>query len=148
MGAARALSVFRNQSNLIVTSSPEASISVASITRSGNVATVTTDGPHGYSSGDGLYIEEAIQDEYNGPKTGILVLTTTTFTFKVKDSPTTPATGTITCKRHNAIMVTPLYKSDGTYDSGSDVCFECDAVFPDAGGGLLTHPGMQGGMRG
>jgi hypothetical protein len=71
-------------------------IAVTSVTRSANTATVTTTAPHGYSSGDRVWIKGADQPEYNGTK-DITVTSTTAFTFGgVANGVTTPATGTIT----------------------------------------------------
>ena len=69
--------------------------SVSSITRSGTTATVTTSTAHGLSDGDPVKIAGADQSDYNGIFQ-IQYLTTTTFTIEVANSPTTPATGTIT----------------------------------------------------
>jgi hypothetical protein len=68
---------------------------VTSITRSSNTATVTTTAAHGYSTGDYVTIAGATQSDYNGIYQ-ITVLSTTTFTYTVANTPVTPATGTIT----------------------------------------------------
>lgn len=72
-------------------------ISVSSITRSSQTATVTTASAHGLSTGDFCNITGAVETPYNGAfritRTGA-----TTFTFTVDGSPTTPATGTILFK--------------------------------------------------
>ncbi len=47
----------------------------------------------------------------------------------------------------NSLKAVGVYASDGTYESKSSAWLEVDVLFPDAGG-LLTHPGMSGGMRG
>jgi hypothetical protein len=69
-------------------------ISVASITRSGTVATVTTSVAHSYTTGNQVNIRGAAQDDYNGDQL-ITVTGATEFTFTVANSPPTPATGTI-----------------------------------------------------
>lgn len=69
--------------------------SVSSITRTSSTATVTTSSAHGYSTGDLVHIIGANQADYNG-EYEITVLTPTTFTYTVANSPSTPATGTIT----------------------------------------------------
>lgn len=74
------------------------SVSVSSITRSGTTATVTTATAHGLSTGDSATIGGAAQADYNIDAV-VTVLTATTFTYDVANSPTTPATGTITSKR-------------------------------------------------
>lgn len=71
-------------------------IDVLSITRSGNIATVTTDGAHGFNSGQEVSIDGADQLEYNVTDERIIVESTTVFHYVVAGSPTTPATGTIT----------------------------------------------------
>lgn len=70
------------------------SFSVSSITRSSQTATVTTSGAHGLTSGDTVLIDGAVEAEYNGTFV-ITVLSTTTFSYTVSGSPSTPATGTI-----------------------------------------------------
>lgn len=74
------------------------SVNVSSITRSGATATVTTATPHGLTTGASATIGGAAQTDYNIDAV-VTVLTTTTFTYDVANSPTTPATGTITAKR-------------------------------------------------
>lgn len=74
------------------------SVNVSSITRSGTTATVTTATPHGLSTGDSATIGGAAQADYNIDAV-VTVLTATTFTYDVANSPATPATGTITVKR-------------------------------------------------
>lgn len=77
---------------------------ITSITRSGTTATVTTSAAHGYSTGNTVQITGADQTEYCGTKT-ITVPdgSTTTFTYTVSGSPTTPATGDL---RHSIISGT------------------------------------------
>jgi hypothetical protein len=67
---------------------------VASLTRSGTTATLTTSTPHGFATGQKVVISGATQTAYNGAFT-ITVTNTTTFTYTVTGSPATPATGTI-----------------------------------------------------
>lgn len=74
------------------------SVNVSSITRSGTTATVTTATAHGLSTGDSATIGGAAQADYNIDAV-VTVLTATTFTYDVANSPTTPASGTITAKR-------------------------------------------------
>lgn len=74
------------------------SVNVSSITRSGTTATVTTATDHGLATGDSATIGGAAQTAYN-IEAVVTVLTATTFTYDVANSPTTPATGTITAKR-------------------------------------------------
>lgn len=74
-------------------SDPEV-FTLASLTRSGTVATATTLKAHGYATGDYVTIAGAVQ-AYNG-KVKITVTSTTAFTFTCTAGLTTPATGLIT----------------------------------------------------
>jgi Phage capsid family len=78
---------------------PATATSVTSITRSGQVATVTITG-HGFQDFDRIRIAGAGQTEYN-VDAFVRVLTANTFTYTVAGSPATPATGTITALRLN-----------------------------------------------
>jgi len=76
-------------------------LSVSSITRSGSTATVTTSTAHDFVTNDSVAISGATETEYNG-KFRITRTGSTTFTYTVTGTPSTPATGTITCKRASA----------------------------------------------
>jgi hypothetical protein len=80
--------------------------SVSSLTRSGTTATATTATAHGYSVDDVILNAGADQGDYNG-EFRITAVTTTTYTFELANSPTTPATGTITSKRAPAGWTKP-----------------------------------------
>lgn len=67
---------------------------VVTITRSVNTATVTHTS-HGLSTGNKVFIGGAEQNEYNGVKS-ITVVDANSYTYGCINSPTTPATGTIT----------------------------------------------------
>lgn len=96
------------------------------------IATATTSVAHGLSTGDLVVIEGADQSVYNGVKK-ITVTSTTTFTYtlsgyRLLDSPTTPATGTIT-----ATAVGGSFK-DATYTPDMlDLPPEARTPFDDAG---------------
>ncbi len=70
-------------------------INVASITRSGTTATLTTTGSHNLASNVPVTIAGATQTEYNVSNTAITVTGLNTFTYQVTGTPIT-ATGTIT----------------------------------------------------
>jgi hypothetical protein len=70
-------------------------VSVTSITRSGSVATVTTTGPHGATTGQNVTIAGATQPAYNGTD-DLTVTGASTFTYLVNGEPASPATGAIT----------------------------------------------------
>lgn len=76
-------------------------VSISSITRVGATATVVCAAAHGLSTGDSATIAGAAQTDYNIDAV-VTVIDTTTFTYTVANSPTTPATGTITVKRSSA----------------------------------------------
>lgn len=78
----------------ILTSTP-VTVQVASITRVGAVATVTTQSAHGFTTGDFVTHAGATQPEYNG-EFQVTVTGPTTYTVAVSGTPATPATGTIT----------------------------------------------------
>lgn len=69
--------------------------SVASLTRSGTIATAQTASSHGLGSGVSVTIAGADQTDYNGTFT-VTVIAADQFTYTVANNPTTPATGTIT----------------------------------------------------
>jgi hypothetical protein len=71
-------------------------LGITSITRSGTTATATTtQADANRSTGEYYTIVGANESDYNGTFQ-ITMLTPTTFTYQVENSPTTPATGTIT----------------------------------------------------
>lgn len=83
-------------------------LSVSGITRSGNIATVTTASAHGLEDCMDVTIAGADQSDYN-VTARILVLSTTTFCYLVENTPTTPATGTITASPTVALGQTFVY---------------------------------------
>lgn len=99
---------------------------IIGITRSGTTATVNTGQVHGLSTGHISAIAGAVETDYNGDFQ-ITVLTTSTFTYTVSGSPTTPATGTITVGR--VYWGTTGYPNCGTF-------FEQRMIL----GGVFTHP--------
>lgn len=74
---------------------------ITSITRTSNTATVTTTGSHGFVTGDYIAISGANESDYNG-NFYITVTSGTTFTYTVANTPTTPATGTISSEKASA----------------------------------------------
>lgn len=78
-------------------------LTVSSISRSGSTATVTTSAAHSLKAQDRVTISGADQSDYNGTITVLTVPSTTTFTYRVSNSPTTPATGTITAQWNNIV---------------------------------------------
>ncbi|MCC6490665.1 MAG: hypothetical protein IT364_24480, partial [Candidatus Hydrogenedentes bacterium] len=66
---------------------------ISTMTRSGSTVTVVTSAAHGYTTDDWVKIRGCDQTEYNGDWK-ITVSDTTTFTFTITGTPTTPTTGT------------------------------------------------------
>lgn len=71
------------------------SVAVLALTQSGNIARATFTNPHGLISGMYISINGADQLDYNVQTAVILVDSTTSFIFLVKNNPTSPATGSI-----------------------------------------------------
>ena len=95
------------------------SISVTSITRSGNISTVVTAVDHNLAVNIPITITGADQTAYNVVGGTILsIVNSTTFTFEVVGTPTTPATGTILVAYDNAIV--PV-ESQNFQDSANNV---------------------------
>lgn len=69
-------------------------LSVTSITRSGDIATVTTGSNHGLQDCMTVTISGAVETDYNG-LFRIIVIDDTKFAYVVPGTPSTPATGTI-----------------------------------------------------
>lgn len=98
------------------------SVSIASISRSGSTATVTTSAAHGFATNDNIYVSGAAQSNYNGVFI-ITVTGTATFTYTVPSTTVTPATGTLTAVKGNALLpynagfITPY----GTVQNGATI---------------------------
>lgn len=77
--------------------------SITSITSAAGVATATTPAAHGRAVDSFVFINDAVETDYNGLVQILTVPTTTTFTYAVSGSPTSPATGTIDADPATAI---------------------------------------------
>ena len=84
-----------------IPSSAPSSVSVSSLTSSGTTATVTTTDAHGLQRGDYVVIAGAIPSGYNGTVMVESVPSSTTFTYTIATSLSSPATGTITYTQNN-----------------------------------------------
>lgn len=80
---------------LALTNGAATVFSVSSLTRTGSTATATTSASHGRTTGDWVTVAGAVETDYNGP-VQVTVTGAATFTYAVSNSPTSPATGTIT----------------------------------------------------
>jgi hypothetical protein len=81
----------------------QATKSVTGITRSSSTATATTSAAHGYAAGDTVVITGSGGGDYDGTFT-LLTASGTTFTYTVAGTPTTPATGTILCRKNDYLI--------------------------------------------
>lgn len=76
---------------------------LSSLTSSSGTATGTTATVHGLKVNDYITIAAANETDYNGTFRVTGVPSTTTFTYAVENSPSTPATGTITMTQRNVV---------------------------------------------
>lgn len=81
---------------------PFSTLDVASITRTGPIATVTTTTPHGLETGQAVEISGATPSGYN-TVAKCLVLSSNTFAYVVPSSLSSPATGAITATASLAV---------------------------------------------
>jgi uncharacterized phage protein gp47/JayE len=120
-------------------------LSILSITRSGQTATVTTSTDHNLASNIDVTIAGANEAEYNGTYT-ITVTDTDTFTYTVTGTPATPATGTITASANVAsvTITSVLVGQDQNLSSGA----KTTVVTPIAGlepSAYVQFDGLTGG---
>ena len=87
-------------------------LSVSTLTQAAGLATCTNGSAHGYETGDWVFIDGAVQTEYNGI-VQITVTSTTAFTFSVDSGATSPATGTITSTNQKKTFVTQSVTLNG-----------------------------------
>ncbi|WDI44776.1 hypothetical protein [Bremerella sp. P1] len=114
-------------------------VSVSSITRSSTTATVTTSSAHGLSVNDGVIISGANEGDYNKRVRVASVPTTTTFTYYVTGSPTTPATGTILARPVKYTFVTQYAYLNGQSEvTLSTPLATCTRLFCTSASGLAA----------
>lgn len=88
---------------LPIPSSAPTTFTLSSLSRSGTTATGTTASAHGLEVNNYITIAGANESDYNGTFRVTAVPTTTTFTYTVDNSPSSPATGTITMQERNVV---------------------------------------------
>ncbi len=107
-------------------------IAVTSITRNGNVATVTLSGALDISSGQAVTITGAVETDYNVIDAVILVESTTIFHYIVANTPTSPATGSILSTVSIALGTVTIYfmrdNDDNSIPSASEVTTVKDKI--------------------
>lgn len=75
-------------------STTSASISISNLTRNANIATATSTA-HGLVSGSYVTVTGAVENDYNVVDTRVIVIDLNTFAYPIYNTPTSPATGTI-----------------------------------------------------
>lgn len=88
---------------LPVPSSAPTTFTLSSLTSSSGVATGTTSSAHGLKVGDYITVSGANETDYNGVFRLSSIPSTTTFTYSVENSPSSPATGTISMYWNNVV---------------------------------------------
>lgn len=103
------------------------SFSVASITRSGSTATLTTAQPHKLGSQIKITVTGANQAEYNVVGVTPTITGASTLTYQVTGSPVTPATGTILLGFTEAVLVVEAEVLGSTEDQPFDVALKLES---------------------
>lgn len=78
-------------------------MTVTSLTATGGVASATISAAHGLQVNDYIIIVGANETDYNGTFRIVSVPTTTTLTYTISGTPSSPATGTITAQNANVV---------------------------------------------
>jgi len=106
------------------------SLSVASITRSGSTATLTTSAKHELGSTVKVTVTGADQPEYNVVNATTTITGNKTLTYEVAGTPATPATGTILLGFDSATMIVEAVEtgSDGDLPFDSVMAFDSPIV--------------------
>lgn len=123
-------------------------ISITSITRSGQTATVTTASDHNLATGTIIdSISGAGQSEYNLSNITITVIASNQFTYTVSGSPVTPATGTIiaTITTANISVSAVEVGIVGNSDNGSELTLVSPIVDVD-NSSFVAFGGLTGGL--
>lgn len=131
---------------LPIPSSTPSALTVSDITRSSSTATVTTSIAHGLFANEYVTIAGADQTDYNGSFRILSVPTSTTFTISVSNSPTTPATGTITATQRNVVYRYYAYPTDMSADSSTTLVPDMytEALVAYAYGRVMIAQGQRG----
>lgn len=123
-------------------------INVASITRSGSIATLTTVDDHNLATGFVIdSVQGAVETDYNVTIATITVTGKKTLTYTVTGTPSTPATGTITLTYTGAsVDVNAVVAgSDGNTDSGTQLTLI--SPIPDVDNtAIVTFDALIGGL--
>lgn len=123
-------------------------ISVLSITRTGQTATVITTGNHNLSSRVPVTIAGAGEIEYNVTDTEIVVTDLDTFTYTVVGSPVSPATGTITAAFTSANVTIESVSFGSITNLDADTPLQLETPIIDVDDTLSVDFGAIGGGTG
>ncbi len=86
--------------DLVTISNAESYLSLTSLTQTSGVATGTTAAAHGISAGDTIVMRGSNPDAFNGTYVVQTIPSSTTFTYNIVGTPTSPATGNIQVARN------------------------------------------------
>ncbi len=123
-------------------------VNVASITRLGSAATLTTVNNHNLATGVIIdSITGANENEYNVTNATITVIDATSFTYEVAGTPTTPATGTIqtTYTTASATVEASEFGANGNAASGSQLTLTSPITNVDSTV-YVNQDGLVGGL--
>lgn len=124
-------------------------ISIASITRIGTTATVTTVNNHNFGTSQILdSIQGANQNEYNLSNVTISVINNKQFTYQVVGAPTTPATGTITVTEVYTFIPVEAEDFGSNQNSGSGSILTLASPIANVNdSSIVTFDGIIGGLN-
>ncbi len=124
-------------------------LNITSITRVGTTATVTTVSDHNLATGQILdSIQGADQTDYNLSNITISVTSNNTFTYQVANSPTTPATGTITATELYTFISIEASDFGVIQNSGSGSIFTLVSPIANVDdSAIATFEGITGGLN-
>jgi len=107
-------------------------ISISSLTRSGQIATATTTTAHNFDDGQKTTVTGADQSEYNVTNASIIVIDNMNFSYVVSGTPVTPATGTISATTSIQLGRVQVYfmrdNDDNPIPSNSEVTVVKDKI--------------------
>lgn len=105
------------------------SLSVASITLSGSVATLTTDDKHGLGSQILISVTGAVETEYNVTNSAMTITGDKTLTYAVTGAPSSPATGTKLLGFDSAALIVDSEDFGDSEDQVFDIALKFESPF-------------------
>lgn len=140
--------LFGEQELVIIpeTTTAPTAITPSSITRSSTLVTVTTSEEHGYLVDDFVTVSGAVETDYNGAWRIYSVPSSTTFTYEVTTTPTSPATGTLSVIKRD--LVYSFYKLPTRITSLTDTLLIPDLFFESFVSYVKARLDLRDGKRG